>query len=90
MKKGKNKGLLSKKQEKKLQNMVNTMLDAAAEVVKDYKDFDMSELKAISGSITQIHEDSPFLDSIFKGKSWKRVIKNIPTTPKKPKDKDAS
>ena len=66
------------------------MLDSAADVVKEYKDLDFSELNKISSSITQIHEDSPFLDGIFKGKSWKKVVKNIPTTPKKPKDKDAS
>ena len=82
--------LLSEKQEKQLQDMVNNMLDIAADVVEDYKDVDLSELQALSGSITQIHEDSPFLDGIFKGESWKKVIKNIPATPKKPKDKDAS
>ena len=70
--------------------MVNNMLDIAADVVEDYKDVDLSELQALSGSITQIHEDSPFLDGIFKGNAWKRVIKNIPKVPKNPKDKDAS
>ena len=82
--------LLTGKQEKKLQKMINDMLDVAADVVKEYKDIDISELQELSGSVTQIHEDSPFLDGIFKGESWKRVIKNIPTAPKKPKDKDAS
>ena len=82
--------LLSEKQEKQLQDMVNNMLDIAADVVEDYKDVDLSELQALSGSITQIHEDSPFLDGIFKGESWKKVKKNKPATPKKPKDKDAS
>ena len=82
--------LLTGKQEKKLQKMINDMLDVAADVVKEYKDIDISELQELSGSVTQIHEDSPFLDGIFKGDSWKRVMKNIPSTPKKPKDKDAS
>ena len=82
--------LLSKEQEKKLQDMVNDMLNIAADVVEDYNDLDLSELQSLSGSLTQIHEDSPFLDGIFKGDSWKRVMKNIPSTPKKPKDKDAS
>ena len=81
---------LSKEQEAKLQKMVNDMLDIAGDVVEEYDNLDISELQAISGSVTQIHEDSPFLDKIFKGKSWKRVIKNIPSTPKNPKDKDAS
>ena len=82
--------LLSKEQEKKLQDMVNDMLNIAADVVEDYNDLDLSELQSLSGSLTQIHEDSPFLDGIFKGNAWKRVIKNIPKVPKNPKDKDAS
>ena len=86
----KRKDLLSKEQEAKLQKMVNDMLDVAADVVEEYDNIDLSELQDISGSVTQIHEDSPFLDGIFKGESWKKVIKNIPATPKKPKDKDAS
>ena len=77
--------LLSKKQEKELQDMVNGMLDLAADVVKDYEDMDISDLNALSGSITQINQESPFLDEIFKGDSWKKVIKNIPHTPKDPK-----
>ena len=82
-------GLLTKEQQKELQNMINGMFDTAAGVANEYKDLDMSELQELSGSITQINEDSPFLDKIFKGNSWKKVIKNIPTTPKNPKDKDA-
>ena len=31
-------------------------------------------------------KDSPFLDELFKGDAWKRVIKNIPPVPKTPKD----
>ena len=85
-----NKEILSKEQEKKLQKMVNDMLDVASDLSQEYKDLDMSELAAISSSITQVHEDSPFLNEIFEGESWKRVIKNIPITPKQPKDKDAS
>ena len=79
--------ILNKEQEDKLQKMVNDMLDVAGDVVQEYKDLDTSELQSLSGSLTQIHEDSPFLDKIFKGESWKRVIKNLPP---KPKDKDAS
>ena len=81
--------LLSKKQEKELQDMVNGMLDLAADVVKDYEDMDISDLNALSGSITQINQESPFLDEIFKGDSWKRVLTNIDNIPKKTKD-DAS
>ena len=91
----KRKGLLTKVQEKKLNKMVEDMLEMAANVVEEYEDLDLSELSGLSGSletITQINENSPFLDELFKGDSWKRVIKNIspvPTTPKKNKD-DAS
>ena len=47
-----------------------------------------SSLEQVS-QITQIHESSPFLDELLKGESWKRVIKNIPSIPKDPKeDKD--
>ena len=90
MKKSKREKLLSVRQEKKLQKMVEDMLDVAASVVDEYKNLDFSELEAISGSVTQIHEDSPYLDNIFKGESWKKVIKNIPTKPKTSKDDDAS
>ena len=79
--------LLSEKQEKQLQDMVNNMLDIAADVVEDYNDLDLSELQSLSGSLTQIHEDSPFLNEIFEGESWKKVIKNIPITPTNPKEK---
>ena len=36
--------------------------------------------------------NSPFLDEIFKGDAWKKVIKNIPSIPKDPKEdkEDAS
>ena len=79
--------LLTKEQEGKLQKMINNMLDVAADVVKEYKDIDCSELQELSGSLTQINENSPFLDEIFEGDSWKRVVKNMP---KKSKDEDAS
>jgi len=80
--------LLTKEQEKQLQDMVNNMLDIAANVVEEYDDLDLSELQALSGSITQINEHSPFLDEIFKGKSWERVMKNIPPMPKNLDDDD--
>ena len=79
--------LLTKKQEKQLQDMVNGMFDIASSVAEEYEDLDISELQELSGSITQINHDSPFLNEIFKGDSWKKDIKNIP---KKSKDGDAS
>ena len=88
----KRKGLLTKAQEKKLDRMVKDMLEIAADVVDEYDGLDLSELSELSGSITQINENSPFLDEIFKGNAWKKVIKNIPSIPKDPKEdkEDAS
>ena len=91
MSKKKNKNpLLSEEQESQLQKMVNDMLDMAANVIEEYdddvEDLELDDLRALSGSLTQIHEDSPFLDELLKGDSWKRVIKNIPTIPKTQKE----
>ena len=88
----KNEGLLTKLQLKKLEKMAKDMLDIASNVVEEYKDLDLSELSELSSSITQINENSPFLDEIFKGDAWKKVIKNIPPIPKDPKEdkEDAS
>ena len=68
-------GLLNKEQQKELQNMINGMLDTASDLAKEYKDLDLSELNSLSGSITQISENSPFLNDLFKGDSWKKVSK---------------
>ena len=78
--------LITEDQEKQLQDMVTNMLEIASNVVDEYKNLDLSDLSELSGSITQIHEDSPFLDELFEGDAWKKVIKNIPTLPKTPKD----
>ena len=78
--------LMTEDQEKQLQDMVNNMLEIASNVVEEYEDLDLSELSELSSSITQINENSPFLDEIFKDDSWKRVIKNIPPMPKDLKD----
>ena len=88
----KRKGLLTKAQEKKLDRMVKDMLEIASNVVEEYDGLDLSELSELSGSITQVNENSPFLDEIFKGDAWKKVIKNIPSIPKDPKEdkEDAS
>ena len=81
--------LLSEEQETQLQDMVNGMFDLAATLVDEYDDLDLSDLEVLSGSITQIHETSPFLNEIFEGDSWKRVITNMNNISKKTKD-DAS
>ena len=70
----KRKGLLTKAQEKKLNMMVKDMLEIASNVVEEYENLDLSELSELSGSITQINESSPFLDEVFKGDAWKKVV----------------
>ena len=85
--------LLSKEQEKQLQDMVNDMLGIAGDLVEEYKEDlpELEDLHMLSGSITQIHEGSPFLNEIFEGDAWKRVMANLPPIPKDPEeDKDAS
>ena len=91
--------ILSKEQQDQLQKMVSDMMDIASDVLDEYNDvvendeslgvdIDFSDLTNLSGSLTQIHQDSPFLDEMLKGDSWKRVIKNIPTVPKPTKEDD--
>jgi len=85
--------LLTKKQEKKLQELTNELLNIASNVVEEYQSLDLSELSELSqslGNITQINEHSPFLDEVFKGDAWKKVIKNIPSMPKTNPDIDDS
>ena len=86
----KKKNIISKKQEQKLKDLASEMMDIAADLVEEYKDLDLSSLSELSSSITQIHEDSPFLDDIFKNDAWKRVIKNIPPLPKDPTEENDS
>ena len=60
--------------EKSLQVMVDDMLKMATDVAKEYQKLDVSELAELSGSITEISEDSPFLNEIFEGDAWKNVM----------------
>ena len=86
--------ILTEKQEKELQHMATEMLSLADNLVQEFKTDinldkfkDLSELSSsLAEQVIQIHEDSPFLDELFKGDAWKRVIKNIPPVPKTPKD----
>ena len=73
--------LLSDKQKSQLQNIVSKMIKLAADTAEEYKNVDLSQLQALSGSILQIHEDSPFLDETFKGDDWKRVLAHVPEKP---------
>ena len=71
--------LLTEKQKEELQKLADEVLKEAELVVKDYKD----NPSDISGSMVNIHENSPFLDSddnaepIFSGSRWTKVIKNV-------------
>ena len=85
--------LLTKEQEKQLQDMVNGMLDIASELVDEYDDVDLEDLQILSGSITQVHETSPFLNELFEGDSWKRAMNSMHLNIKRSKedtDNDAS
>jgi hypothetical protein len=78
--------LLSKKQEKQLRKMATDLIDVASHVVNEYEDLELADfgLNDISSSlndIIQIHGDSPFLEEIFDGDSWKTIIKNMPELP---------
>ncbi len=78
---------LTKKQKEKLQRLTDEIMNLSTEVVEDYEEIP-SEL---SGSVVQINENSPFLDIVFDGNKWKKVIKNIPEVPENiEEDKDAS
>ena len=63
--------------EKELEKLKKEILDEAKKVVENYVD-NPSE---ISGSTINIHQNSPFLDSIdgkdpqFSGSRWTKVIK---------------
>ena len=86
-KKNKFEELLSEEQQKKLQDLANEMISLAAAAVEEYDELDLSDISSLSSSlnsidqITQIHEDSPYLNELFKGDSWKKVISAIPKTP---------
>ena len=63
---------------KELEKLKKEILDEAKKVVENYVD-NPSE---ISGSVINIHENSPFLDSdedgepVFSGSRWTKVIKS--------------
>jgi len=73
---------LTKKQKEELQRLTEELSDLSIEVVEDYE---LSPSK-ISGSIVEIHEDSPFLDERFEGNKWKRVLRNTSIKPTKDND----
>ncbi len=68
---------LTKEQKEELEKLQKEIIDEAKKVVEDYVD----NPSDISGSVVNIHQNSPFLDSddndepLFSGSRWKHVIK---------------
>ena len=68
---------LTKEQRKELEKLQNEIIDEAKKVVDNYVD----NPSDISGSVVNIHENSPFLDSdgddepTFSGSRWAKIIK---------------
>ena len=70
---------LTKKEKNELEKLQKEILDEAKKVVEDYADNPTD----ISGSVVNIHENSPFLDSVdgeepqFSGSRWTKVLKSF-------------
>ena len=68
---------LTKEQREELEKLQNEIIDEAKKVVEEYAD----NPSDISGSVVNIHQNSPFLESDenneppFRGSRWKHVIK---------------
>jgi len=69
---------LTKEQKEELEKLKNEIIDEAKKVVENYVD----NPSDISGSVVNIHQNSPFLDENkegepqFSGSRWKHVIKS--------------
>ena len=65
---------LSKEEKEELQRLTDEINEEAKNVVEDY----VKNPSEISGSVVQIHEDSPFIDErIPEGTGWKKVLKGL-------------
>ena len=68
---------LTKEEREELEKLQNEIIEEAKKVVEDYVD----NPSDISGSVVNIHQNSPFLDEnedgepAFSGSRWKHVIK---------------
>jgi len=74
---------LSKQEREELQKVLEEITKEAKRVVEDYT-INPSEM---SGSVIQVHEDSPFLDEKIKGDTWKKIGDVIEDVMKDLKDK---
>ena len=68
---------LTKEQKEELEKLQKEIIDEAKKVVEDYVD----NPSDISGSVVNIHQNSPFLDTdekdepLFSGSRWTKVLK---------------
>ena len=69
---------LTKEQREELEKLKNEIIGEAKKVVEDYAEHPTD----ISGSVVNIHQNSPFLDSdedgepLFSGSRWTKVIRS--------------
>ena len=69
---------LTKEQQEELEKLQNEIIDEAKKVVENYVD----NPSDISGSVVNIHENSPFLDTDdndeprHSGSRWTKIIKS--------------
>jgi hypothetical protein len=69
---------LTKEQREELEKLQKEIIDEAKKVVEDYVD----NPSDISGSVVNIHQNSPFLDSdendepLYSGSRWTKLIKS--------------
>ena len=70
---------LTKEQREELEKLQNEIIDEAKKVVEEYAD----NPSDISGSVVNIHQNSPYLDSVdgkepqFSGSRWTKIIKSF-------------
>ena len=62
---------MSKEQKEELEKLMKEITEAAKKVVEDYAKNPSDE----SETDVQIDFDSPYLDAVFKGESWKKIVK---------------
>tara|TARA_R100001594_G_scaffold137558_1_gene180702 strand:- start:319 stop:546 length:228 start_codon:yes stop_codon:yes gene_type:complete len=71
---------LTKEQKKELEKLKNEIIDEAKKVVNDYVDNPTD----ISGSVVNIHQNSPALDTekgndepLYSGSRWRKILKTL-------------
>ena len=62
---------MSKEQKEELEKLMKEITEAAKKVVEDYAKNPSDE----NETDVQIDFDSPYLDEVFKGESWKKIVK---------------